>query len=592
MPSPEEQIQKTVISLEAGRLATWVWRTVFVAVALGLSAYYLIHEFRGLPMSQPMDQAQIGREIIRGHGWSTEFARPLALGELRRHGKDALTAMWKDTYNAPIPPLLDALAIYIPVTRGWVLGQTDYVYSADHAIAIMGVLFFLASLILLYFIAEELFDARLATMATGLVLISDMMWEYAISGLPQMFLLLLLHANVLAILRAMRARYLNEPHLIWMAVLGFGFGLMALTHALSIFIFVPVLVFSFIFFRPRGGAAFLMLAVFLAVYVPWLVRNAAVCGDFRGLAGFSGLDGIVHTEAGHMRRFAIDLGETSGNYYAHNFRTNLNAQVNRIFEYMGWSFVALTAFISVLHAFRRPITATFRWLLFAMFGSALCGMAVFGMKEEGALGANQFYLLFVPLLSCYGMAYILVQWDRRIGLGFILPQWGQRSSVHHFLRVSLIVAVFFLSSIPLLTRLFLEKNLYLVQWPPYIPPYISALRDIFQPGEIIGSDMPWAVAWYADRRSIWLPVDSKAFVEMHDYKQLGAPVDGIYLTPISGTMNTLGDLIKGDYSEWTGYIVHTIDPAKTPFPYRTQLGMADCILYMSAEVARPKKWQK
>jgi hypothetical protein len=579
MPTVEEKIQRTVFSLEAGALARMVWKGVFVFVAIGLSVFYLVHEFRGLPISQAMDQAQIGREILRGHGWATKFARPLAIGDLRAHGKDVKTAVWQDTYNAPIPPLLDAVALYTPMKKGWDLGKTVMVSPGDRAIAIMGVIFFLASLLVLYRIAVELFDERLAAMATGLVLICDMMWRYSLSGLPQMALLLLLHLNVYALLRAMRARYLNEPHLWWMAAVGFGFGLMALTHALSIFLFAPVLVFAFVFFRPRGVAALVMLGVFLAVYTPWLVRNAMVCGDIRGLAGYAGLDGIVRSEAGHMRRFSIDLGDATGNYYAHNFRLNLTAQINRIIEYLGWSCVAPLALVSVLHAFRRPVTAKFRWLLFAMWASAVCGMAIFGMKEEQTLAANQFHLLFVPLFICYGMAYVLVQWDRRIGLGFILPQWGQRSGVHSFLRRSLIVAIFAVSSIPLLMRMFMERVPYLIEWPPYTPPYIAAMGKWFGPDEIIGSDMPWAVAWYADRRSLWLPYEPQDLVELSDYQKLGGPVAGLYFSPISGTENTLGDLISGEYRHWTGYIVRTVDLAKSPYPLRVPMGMPDCVLY-------------
>ena len=579
MSSLEERIQKTVSSLEAGELAVWVWRAVFVVVAIGLSAFYLIHEFRGLPIGQAMDEAQIGREIIRGHGWETKFVRPLAIGELRRHGKDVKEASWKDTYNSPIPPLLDAAAIYIPIKAGWDLSKTDLVYSGDRAIACMGVIFFLASLAVLYRIALELFDRRLAAMSTGLVLVCDMMWRYSLSGLPQMFLLLLLHLNVYAILRAIRARYLNQSHIGWLAAIGLGFGMMALTHNVSIFIFVPVLVFSALFFRPRGFGALLMLVVVLAVYTPWLVRNAMVCGDFRGLAGFSGLDGIVHTEAGNMRRFAIDMGTVSGNYFAANARTNLTAQINRLVEYMGWSCVAPVALVSVLHAFKRPVTATFRWLMFVMWGSAICGMAIFGMKEEGSLAANQFYLLFVPLFICYGMAYVLVQWDRRIGLGFILPQWGERRGVHSFLRASLIIGVFILSSIPLLGRMFLNKNAWSIEWPPYAPPYIAVLRDWYQPDEIIGSDMPWAVAWYADRRSLWLPVEREELTDLSDYRRLGGRVAALYFTPVSGTQNTLGDLIDGDYKNWTGFIVRTVVSEKNPYPFKVKLGMWECILY-------------
>ncbi len=119
MPTTEEQIQQTVVSLEAGELAKWLWRAVITAGAIGLSVFYLIHEFRGLPVSQAMDQAQIGREILRGHGWQTKVIRPLAIGELRRHGKDMPAAIREDTYSAPIPPLLDAAAIFIPIKKGW-----------------------------------------------------------------------------------------------------------------------------------------------------------------------------------------------------------------------------------------------------------------------------------------------------------------------------------------------------------------------------------------------------------------------------------------------------------------------------------------
>jgi hypothetical protein len=587
MISAEEQIQKTVLSLETGKLFRRVWQGVFLFVAVGLSVYFLIHEFRGLPIGQAMDEAQIGREILRGNGWQTKFVRPLAIGILRGHGKEVKTAIWEDTYNAPIPPLLDAAALYIPFKNGWEINRATPVYPGDRAIACMGVLFFLASLAVLYFIAKELFDERLAYMATLLALVCDMMWRYSLSGLPQMFLLLLLHLNVLALLRAMRARFLNEPHLWWMGALGFGFGVMALTHALSIFIFFPVLVFSFLFFRPRGIGGLIMLGVFLAVYTPWLVRNYMVSGDFLGIAGCSGYDGIVHSESGHMRRFMIDLGDTSGNYFAENFRLNLTAQINRLIEYMGWSPVALVALISGLHPFRRPVTATFRWLLLAMWVGAVCGMGVFGMKEERSLASNQFYLLFVPLFICYGMAYILVQWDRRIGLGFILPQWSNRSGVHYFLRNSLIAAIFAISSIPLLTRICLEKNRWAFEWPPYSPPYIAALRAWFAPNEIIGSDMPWAVAWYADRRSIWLPFDQKDLVELSDYQELGGPVAGLYFTPISGTLNTLGDLVNGEYRNWTSYIVRTVDLAKSPYPVKVIMGTADCVIYMDKDRRPP-----
>jgi hypothetical protein len=574
MPLLEDIIQQTVDSLDAGDLGKWLWRGVLVAVAIGLSVFYILHEFRGLPVSQAMDQAQIGREILRGHGWQTKFIRPIAIGELRAHGKDVKSAAWQDTANAPIPPLLDAAAIYIPIQKGWNLTRTTHVYSGDRAIAIMGVFFFLASVVVLYFIAADLFDHRLAWMAVGLVIICEVFWRYSISGLPQTFLLLLLNLSVYAMLQAIRARYAREPQLWWVAAAGLGFGLMALTHALSIFIFAPVLVFSFIFFKPRGWATLVLLGVFLAVYAPWLIHNAMVCGDFRGVAWISVYDGIAHPESGHMRRFALDLKGTTGNYFAQNFRLNMTGQINRMMEYMGWCFVAPVALVSLLQKSRRPVKPTLRWLLIAMWASAACGMALFGMKEERSLAVNQFHLLFVPLFACYGLAYVLDQWDRR-------------NETFRFGRTLLITGIFAVSSFPLVSRMFLDRNPYPFEWPPYMPSYTGVLNEWFEPKEIIGSDMPWAVAWYADRYSLWLPYDDKDLVKMSDYNDLGMPVRGLYFTPVSGTGNTLKDLLTGEYSKWSGYIDRTLDTSEGPFPYKTNLGSLECAVYADRDRHKP-----
>jgi hypothetical protein len=54
-----------------------------------------------------------------------------------------------------------------------------------------------------------------------------------------------------------------------------------------------------------------------------------------------------------------------------------------------------------------------------------------------------------------------------------------------------------------------------------------------KPNEIIASDMPWAVAWYSDRKSLWLPAKLETLTEFYNLHTLGAPIAGIYLTPVS-----------------------------------------------------------
>ena len=86
--------------------------------------------------------------------------------------------------------------------------------------------------------------------------------------------------------------------------------------------------------------------------------------------------------------------------------------------------------------------------------------------------------------------------------------------------------------------------------------------------EITASDMPWAIAWYADRRSLLVPESIKTLTDLGDYV-FNAPVAGLYLTPISGSDNKYRDIIRGDYREWAGVIEQTNDLSKYPFKWGT-----------------------
>ena len=183
----------------------------------------------------------------------------------------------------------------------------DLVYAGDKAIVIMSMLLFVVSVAVLFFIARRLFDERLAQLGCGLVLLCDAIWQYSLSGLPQMLLLFLFNATVYALVRAIEAKYAGGRVGLWLAVVGVGFGLLALTHALTIWMFVGALIFCVFFFPPRGWAAAIVLTIFMIVYAPWLVRNYIVCGNPAGVAVYSVLDGLGHSEAGWMRRVDLDL---------------------------------------------------------------------------------------------------------------------------------------------------------------------------------------------------------------------------------------------------------------------------------------------
>jgi len=579
MPGSEEFVQSAVHALEAGGLAVWVKRGLVAAGIIALAVYYMWPaHFRGISTSQGMDQAQIGRAIASGEGWRTKLARPLAVGQLQAHGKDVATKVWIDTYNAPLPPLIDAIAL-LPVKAHWKMNPRSFVYAGDKAIATMSILLFLGSVAVLYFTARRLFDQRLALLACGLVLLCEAMWQYSLSGLPQMLLLLLFNSTVYLLVRAVDAQHRDESPLKWLAAAGAGFGLLALTHALTLWIFLGAVILAAFFFRPRGWSALIMLAVGAVVYLPWPIRTFIVCGNFGGVAVYSIFDGISHGEWGWMRRLDVDAGTTVLGAFRNKMTANLVSQTAHLIEHFGLSVVALIFFVSLLHAFKKTETAAIRWMILAMWGGAVFGMAMYGISEEQGVAANQLHLIFVPLMTCYGLAYLLVQWNR---LSLNIP----------FARAGFIALLYLLCALPMIfASPWLSPPKPFVRWPPYVPPLISVLNDWMKPDEVIASDMPWAVAWYADRRALWLPDTLRVLNDFSDYKTLGGPVNGLYLTPISGTENKFRDIVKGEYRDWALVIQRNQVLEKFPLKWNTiALGFEnECIFLSDHDREHPPK---
>jgi hypothetical protein len=568
MPGSEEFVQSAVHALEAGGLVVWVKRG---ALALGIISIVVLHfyQFRGLSTSQGMDQAQIGRAIASGEGWCTKMARPLAVGQLQAHGKDVSRNIWFDTYNAPLPPLIDAIAL-LPAKAYWKMDPHTVIYAGDKAIATMSILLFIGSTAVLFFTARRLFDQRLALLACGLVLLCETMWQYSLSGLPQLLLLFLFNCTVYLLIRAVEAQHREESPLKWLVAAGAGFGLLALTHALTLWMFLGALIIAGFFFRPRGWSALIMLAVCAVIYLPWLIRTFIICGNPGGIAIYSIFNGVGRSEWSWMRRLNLDADSAGLGAFRDKITTGLVSQTAHLFEYFGLSVVALMFFVSLLHAFKKTETAAIRWIVLAMWGGAVFGMAIYGISEEQGVAANQLHLIFVPLMTCYGLAYLLVQWNR---LSLNLP----------FARAGFIVLLYLLCALPMIfASPWLSPPKPLLRWPPYVPPLISVLNDWMKPDEVTASDMPWAVAWYADRRALWLPDTLHILNDFSDYKTLGEPVNGLYLTPVSGTDNKFREIVKGEYRDWALVILRSQVLEKFPLKWNTvSLGFDNECIFLS-----------
>jgi len=197
-------VQEVVHKLEEGG---WVWRVkvVILLSALAFMTYlWFFREvggFKGLANEKVMEQAQIAREISRGHGFSTNVIRPAAIRQFERSMGSFPLERTPDTYHAPLNPYINALVFKTMDAsneRIKTLSQkSDYfdrytyepvmttkarrLFVRTGFIAFVQLVFFLLAMAVNYFIALRLFDRRLANLGS---LSCFCVRDFGISRLP------------------------------------------------------------------------------------------------------------------------------------------------------------------------------------------------------------------------------------------------------------------------------------------------------------------------------------------------------------------------------------------------------------------------
>ena len=452
-------------------------------------------------------------------------------------------------------------------------------------------LLLLAGIGVTYLLVSRIFDTKIGGITALMMLLCQLLWRFAETGLPQPLMLFLFSFALYFYYKAVEATQLGRGVYLWSILSAMFFGLLALAHWISIWIFIGALLYAAFFFRPRGLVAIAMLGVFLMITLWWaLLVNLPETGNPMGSGLYQFYAGLAGgSEAVVMRNYNPDLepfNPTDG--FLRKVTIGIVTQLGNIMTHFGGVMAAALFFLSLLHPFKRPEIAKFRWAILIMWVTGAVGMAVFGLPEDEK-DPNQLHILFIGPMAAYGLALLAVLWSR-----LSLPNEYFMVRHGHFIIALLTSASPMLLTLPWDLYNGMQRD-FKANWPPYIPEIYPALTKQIQPNEITATDSPWAMAWYGDRTAVWLPRTRQQFYDLYDKSRVkGYPITSILFTPIS-THEPYAAAIankRGEWGEWGPLIEHytmwesrpgsTLPNIEDRFPLRYPwrvTGSADMFIY-------------
>jgi hypothetical protein len=585
-------------------------RSLFFVILVIFTLGNLFTLFKGLNSPQAMDQAQIAREIARGNGFTTKMIRPVAYYQAEKAEKRTVSLLgFQDTYHSPLNPLLNAAVLKVigaDDADAWQMRENEMVYPLDRVIATVCTLFFLMAIGVNYLLIARIFDAKIAGVCAILMLFCETFWNYSLSGLPQMLMLLLFSCGVYFAYRAVEAASEGRIAMTPAIIAGVFFTLLALTHWMTVWIALGYIIFAAVSFRPRGIVGLSILALIIIAAIGPMLRNHSITGSPFGTAFLTLYNGLGSgAEINVMRNIDLEAEPlVLDGLLSKILRTTL-LQATDIVALLAGIVVAPLFFLSLLHPFKRKSIANFRWAILLMWITTAIGLAFFGVSTQ-ALDPNQLHLLFAPIMTAYGLAFISILWSR---LEFVASTPALRN-VHHFVVV-IICALPLVLTLPQKVRvgMHVRDRGGVPQWPPYYAPALnsktSGVKGWVSEKQVVFSDQPWAVAWYADRMSIWLPPTREGFSKLETVaSDLQTPAVGILISPSSHGSGPLSE-VADRYKDFTPLVLDgrvllatyppgvaiygnapRIQEISKRYPYRQPLVGMDMVYYSERAIQR------
>jgi len=525
------RVQEFLHKYELGAGAAIIRFALVILAVIGLAILYDLSAFHNLSTAEGMDAAQLARNLSEGKGFTTQLIRPLSLSLMARKTNDeqreksvptnniAPALRHPDLANAPLYPLMLAgmLKLNPFAEPDFTKEQSFSVYLPDLWIALFNQLLLAVAAWMLFGLAKRLMDESVAWTATLVFLLTELLWRFTLSGLSTI-LLMILFLGLVGTLTRLEALARQSPasgrSLIWLAALaGALTGAAGMTRYSFACLIVPVAVLLLSLPSPqRVLLVMVTLAVFLAVSLPWIIRDFQISGSPWGTAAFAVMEGTSLFPQNELQRSLHPaITQVNTGEYWNKLISNAHDIVLSDLPKLGGNWMSALFLAGLLVRFRNP--------------------------DSPDVNSENLLVVVAPLVFLFGTAFFFTVRD-------------QLNLEGSLARGVLWVAFYAVIAAPLLLSL-IGPHPSALAYPPYYPPWIEQKSRTVGEDQAIMSDMPWAVAWYGKRPSVWLSlkyIDNRSDAYRDDFGAISQvqKISALYLT--SKTLKTMDIKAIADWS--------------------------------------------
>jgi len=528
-------LQQWIHWLEEGAGARWIRRAAVLLSLLVLSLWTANKQFHGPADEMTLLQADVGRQLATGHGFTTLVNYPQTAALMRaRHRVQIDTAgYYPELAQAPLYSIVIAAGLRL-LPAGWREGLFASApvppdgFGADYFLLALNLILLWVAAAQTFALGRRLFGVRVGWVAMLALMFSVGVWQQVVlvDGLPLLMVLALGALQLVAAIELApaaaedRAPRLDRAQRWRLAGLGAVGALLFLAEYSAGLLLVAAAGYVAWRFRPRHlwPALALLAAGFVLPAAPWVARNLRLTGSPVGLAGQNlALKAGDSTAEPAVQRtlFGTDAPVLDLNKLGNKGLTGLQLNVkDRLWSGGGYF---LTAFFVAgwLYPFRRAAANRVRWVFTAALFVLVVAQPFLNSGESPRLPV--YYLL--PPLLIFGAAFF-----------FVLVESTPALAAHAWLAAAALLA---LQAAPLAHDVLEPRRLHF-HYPPYLPALFMGIHaQILRYGGLQGmgvmADVPAGLAWYG-RQRVWAqPEHLKDFYRI----AVDQPIGLLVLTPVT-----------------------------------------------------------